>query len=163
MLEEKGIVLSVSGQTAEVAPESKAACGSCSAKAGCGTSLLADLFPQRKRALMASNPVHAQVGDRVVIGLDENALQLASLLIYLVPLLGLIGGAILGAWLSPEFAESGSIVLGMAGFMGVLILVRKYSRHLSGNNRFQARILRVEAIKPIEINDIKLEGNPIDG
>jgi len=167
MLEEEGIVLSVNGDTAEVVAETKSACGSCSAKSGCGTSLLASMFPQRKRSFLAANPVSAQEGDRVVIGLDESAMQIASLLVYLAPLLGLIGGAILGNALMPSpllgFREIGSIAMGIAGFVLVLMTVRKISPRLSGNSRYQARILRVLRINPISVEGIKLTGNQIDG
>ncbi|HID45853.1 MAG TPA: hypothetical protein EYP34_08875 [Chromatiaceae bacterium] len=167
MLEEEGIVLSVTGDSAEVVAETKSACGSCSAKNGCGTSLLASMFPQRKRSFRANNPVSAKVGDRVIIGLDESAMQFASLLVYLAPLLGLIGGAILGSWLMPSLlpgsAEIGSISMGVGGFILVLLGVKKVSPRLSGNGRYQAQILRVLGVAAISIDDIKLKEKQVDG
>ncbi|WP_456404289.1 SoxR reducing system RseC family protein [Thiolapillus sp.] len=158
MLEEEGVVLSVSGSVAEVVAETKSSCGSCSAKSGCGTSLLASLFPQRKRSFRANNTVSAKTGDRVIIGLDESALQIASLLVYLVPLLGLIGGAIIGAWLAPQLApdaaEPFSIIAGIAGFSLVLLVVRRISPWLSGRGRYQASILRV--LKPESVSEYSI-------
>ena len=167
MLEEEGIVLSVNGDTAEVVAQAKSACGSCSARSGCGTSLLAGMFPERKRSFLASNTVSAREGDRVIIGLDESAMQIASLMVYLAPLLGLIGGAILGNWLMPSllsgFGEFGSIAMGIAGFVLVLMTVRKISPRLSENSRYQARILRILRVSPISVDGIKLASKEIDG
>ncbi len=166
MLEEQGVVLSVSGDTAEVVAEAKSTCGSCAAKNACGTSLLANLFPQRKRTFRASNPVAAQVGDRVLIGLDESVLQTASLLVYVVPLLGLIGGAMAGTWLAsalmPEIAEAVSIGVGIAGFSLALLVVRKTSSRLSAHSRYQARVLRVLGPQtfPVEFEKLlKIQSN----
>lgn len=164
MLEEEGVVLSVDGNFAEVAAETTSTCNSCSAKNGCGTSLLASLFPQRNRSFRASNPLSAQTGDRVVIGLDESALQVAALLVYLAPLLGLIGGAIVGSWMASQWmlahTELVSIALGIVGFFMVLLLVRKISPRLSGNSRYQARILRVLSSETVSLGAavIKLQG-----
>jgi sigma-E factor negative regulatory protein RseC len=147
VLEEEGKVLSIQGEDAEVVPETRSTCGSCAAKSGCGTSLLSSLFPQRHRSFRARNTVNARIGDRVLIGLDESALQIASLLVYLAPLLGLIGGGILGDKLAevlmPEFTELLSIVAGAAGFAGVLFVVRKYSTRLASHDRYQAVVLRI--------------------
>ncbi len=147
MLEEEGVVLAVHGDMAEVVTRKKSACGSCAAKSGCGTSLVESLFPSRTRSFRARNEVRAKKGDKVVIGLDESALQTASLLIYLVPLLGLIGGAIVGTWLgtAPDGgrAELFSILGGIGGFFLFLAAVRHYSDILSRKPVFHARVLRV--------------------
>ncbi|WP_456412984.1 SoxR reducing system RseC family protein [Thiolapillus sp.] len=160
MLEEQGVVLSVRGNAAKVVAENKSSCGSCAAKNGCGTSLLASLFPQRKRSFWASNPVHAQAGDRVLIGLDESALQTASLLLYIVPLLGMIGGAMAGTWLAsqhtPLMVEVVSTGAGIAGFFLALLMVRKTGARLSAHNRYQARILRVLSPRPFSVDPKQL-------
>lgn len=147
MLEEEGVVLGLHDGLAEVLTQKKSACGSCAAKNGCGTSLVESLFPQRSRALMAKNEVGAKEGDQVILGLDEAALQIASLLVYLVPILGLIAGALLGAWIGPGMAagygEISSILGGVGGFFVFLSVVRRYSDALSHRHEYQAQILRV--------------------
>ncbi len=147
MLEEEGVVLAIDGDIAEVMTRKKSACGSCAAKGGCGTSLVESLFPSRTRSFRARNEARAKKGDQVVIGLDEAALQTASLLIYLVPLLGLIGGAIVASWLgsAPDDgqAELFSVVGGIGGFFLSLAAIRRYSDRLSKKQVFQARVLRV--------------------
>jgi len=146
MLEEEGIVIDIQGDYAEVEAQPKAGCGSCSARKGCGTSLVASLFPGRRHRFLARNEAGASTGDRVIIGLDEGALQLASLLLYLVPLLGLLGGALLGGWLARLLAvgdgELPSILLGAAGMVLAFAGIRNRWNGTS-NRRFQAVVLRV--------------------
>ena len=148
MLREEGIVKAVNGDRAEVQVQVQHACGSCSAKSGCGTSLVASLFPQRGHSFIARNSVGARPGDRVVIGLDESDLQLASLMIYLLPLLGLIGGALSGIYLARLLGSGDgellSILLGVGGMTAVLLWVRARSYSLAGRGtRFEAEILEV--------------------
>ena len=148
MLREEGIVVAIRGDRAEVRARVKQACGSCAAKRGCGTSLVASLFPQRDHNFIARNPVGAKPGDRVFIGLEESDLQLASLMIYLLPLLGLIGGAVSGVYLAHLLGSSDgeflSILLGGGGMAAVLLWVSVRSYSLTGHGgRFEAEILEV--------------------
>ncbi|BAO44052.1 SoxR reducing system RseC family protein [Thiolapillus brandeum] len=162
MLEEEGVVLEINNGLAEVLTQRKSACGSCAAKNGCGTSLVESLFPQRSRAFLAKNEVGAKEGDQVILGLDEAALQMASLLVYLVPILGLIAGAMLGTWLGSKLAtgyvEILSILGGSGGFFVSLSVVRHYSDALSGKHEYQAQILRVIPRERIVVSDIELQG-----
>lgn len=148
MLEEEGVVVSVRGESAQVRVQQRSACGSCSARQGCGTSLLASLFPRRERVFMARNPLAARVGDHVVIGLRESDLQLASVVIYLLPVLGLIAGAMLGSWLAEVLnstdGELLSILLGSGMLALTLLWIRRGNGFLSDGRRFQAVILRVQ-------------------
>ena len=147
MLEEEGVVVGIEGDFAEVETPTRHACGSCSAKSGCGTSLLASLFPDRKRTFLARNGAGARAGDRVIIGLRESDLQIASLLLYLLPILGLIGGALAGTWLAKTLhsgdGELLSILTGIASMAAVLAWIRRGRFAGSGEGRFQAVILRV--------------------
>jgi len=96
MIEQQAQVMALDGDHALVAIVRQSACGSCAAKSGCGTSVIASLFPQRQQQLRVSNTAKACPGDQVLIGLPESGLQRASLLLYGVPLLGLLAGALLG-------------------------------------------------------------------
>ena len=147
MIEEEGVVVELKGEYAEVESWQKSACGHCSARSGCGTSLVASLLGRRPRRFPAINRAGARPGDRVVIGVNAGALQAASVLMYLVPLLGLIGGSLLGTWLSRLLlatadGELPSILLGVLGMSLSLLLVRRnFGR--AGKRRYQAVVLRV--------------------
>jgi len=151
MIEEPATVIGLQGDFALISTRRKSACGSCNASGGCGTSLIASLFPERSSQILVSNPVKAGMGDRVIVGLDESQLQKASLLLYAVPLLGLIAGAIAGQqgalWFGfSEMAELISILCGLSGLIAGLILVHRISMQGSGIHQNQARIIRIERV-----------------
>lgn len=132
MVEEKGIIVSLQGQMANVAPLKQAGCQSCSSSSACGTSLIAPLFGNKQRMLAAENTINAKPGDEVVIGLNRTALVLASLMVYLLPLLMLLAGAIAGQILSNAFAIEGaefvSISTGIAAASLTFIIVSRIIR-----------------------------------
>lgn len=146
MIEEQARVIGVSGDVAEVATVRHSACGGCAAKQGCGTSLLAAWFPQRELTFRLQNPVDARVGDTVVIGLNEGALQRSSLLVYGLPLMGLLIGAIAGdqffialAWPS----ELGGIIGSLFGLTAALGFVRHGSERRARYGGNAVRLLRI--------------------
>ena len=151
MLEESGVVVSSSKGIAEVAVLPQSACGSCSASNGCGTSLIASLFPERNSRFKVKNTLGAQKGEQVVIGLHESALQSASLILYLVPLAGLIFGAMAGIYLSQDVFHSTSelpgILLGFSGMGAGFILVKHLVRRSASSARYQAEIIRINKIE----------------
>lgn len=130
MIEQEARVTAVQGDQAQVSIVSQSACGGCAAKSGCGTSVIASLFPQRQQQLRVTNSHHAKPGDRVLIGLPESGLQRASLLLYGVPLLGLLGGALAGQhWGGSELQ---SILGGLLGASIGLWFVRWRSARGAG-------------------------------
>jgi len=146
VIEEQARVASVQHDLAEIVVERQSACGGCAARSGCGTSLLSTWLPKRQLVFHLNNAIGARPGDRVVLGLDEAQLQRSSLLLYALPLVGLLFGAIGGemAFSSLGFsAELGAVVTGLFGVVAALT----YVRHLS-SARFMAgdggiRLLRV--------------------
>lgn len=146
MIEEQARVVGLHGGFAEIVTQQRAACGSCSAKGGCGTSLLSAWFPQRYLTFQLENDIGARSGDTVIVGLDEEMLQRSSLLLYALPLAGLLLGAILGERLSIHFAlpsELGAVVSGLLGLIGALAFVRYRTRTAIAGRRSGVRLLRV--------------------
>ncbi|MEE8342548.1 MAG: SoxR reducing system RseC family protein [Gammaproteobacteria bacterium] len=140
MLEETGRVVQVSGDTAWVETERASTCAGCVAKSGCGTAVLSRVMGVRRNRVRALNPVHACAGDRVVIGLQEDALVRGSLAMYLIPLMGLLAGAILGQ--STGGTESLSILFAALGFGGGLAWLRWFGRRIRADQQYQAMVLR---------------------
>src|SRR5690606_4739449 len=99
VIEERGRVLSVEGNCLWIETVRRSACDSCQARNGCGQSVLQRLgLGARQGAIRVVDeaPVsHYRAGDEVVIGIEENAVVRGSVLVYLVPLLGLFAGALL--------------------------------------------------------------------
>lgn len=96
MLEESAVVTRVDDQFVFVKGLQSSACTKCHQQSSCGTSLYAKFLPNREMGLCSEIPL--QVGDRVIVGIEETHLLKASLLMYLCPLLlmltvaGLIDG-----------------------------------------------------------------------
>jgi sigma-E factor negative regulatory protein RseC len=92
------------------------------------------------------NPIRAQPGDRVVIGVHERGVVRASLLLYMLPLLGLILFAVFGGLVGERFlavaSELPSIIGGLLGLLGGLALVRRGSLSSKTDAACGAVILR---------------------
>jgi sigma-E factor negative regulatory protein RseC len=162
MIEEQARVVRLDGSFAEIAIEKRPACGSCAAKTGCGTSILAAWFPQRQLRFRLRNDVGARSGDRVVVGLDEGMLQRSSMLLYAFPLVGLLLGAIAGERVF-EFlalpAELGAVLIGLLGLIAALLLVRLLTTGARTDGDIGVKLLRV-ARQPLSLvpGDIPLPG-----
>ena len=158
MIEEQGSVISGDGDFVVVSVERQSACGSCSAKAGCGTSLLADWFPRRRLTLRLPNTVGAKPGEAVVLGLVEARFQTASLLLYALPLAGLLLGAIAGESLVGVVGgppELGGVGGGLLGLIAALRFVKQRSRRTAGTAETEVQLLRVAHRPKLSV--------PIDG
>jgi sigma-E factor negative regulatory protein RseC len=146
MIEEKGYVVGTAKGLAVVEAVRRSTCGQCSASGGCGTSLLDRFLGRRPLRLEVENSLGVVDGETVVVGVPEAALLRAAAAAYLGPLLGLIGGAMIGRhWplIGPSGAtELASILGGAAGLFLALHLVARYSRRLASDSRFRPVLLR---------------------
>lgn len=147
MIEESGRVVAVDGAFAWIETRRKTACGSCSAKAGCGTSVLDKAFGQRMNRIRALNQVEARVGDEVIIGLSESALVRGSFAVYAIPLVGLFAGAGLATALSGAEGEGLAILGGVLGLAAGFIAVRRFSHRIQTDRSYQPVVLR-QLIQP---------------
>jgi len=98
----------------------RSACNSCNARAGCGQHSLSKLG--RPMRLWVSTEQPLQPGQQVVLTLPDGSLALSALALYGLPLLGLIGGAVIGQ-LSGSDGWAG--VAALAGLAGGFALARK--------------------------------------
>ena len=98
MITETGRVVAVDGEIAWVQTIRTSACESCSARSGCGQRVLAAASSGRANQVLVGNHLNAGVGDQVTVAVSESALLSASLLVYALPLLLLILGAMAGQY-----------------------------------------------------------------
>ena len=146
MIEEKAMVVAIEGANVLLQTQRRSACQSCSVKQGCGTSVLAKVVGQRSSQILVINTLGANLGDEVVIGINDNALVKGSLLIYALPLILLLVGALLGELWAQSYgfnAELMSIVSGVAGFALAMILVRYALYKSQFKNEIQPHMLRI--------------------
>jgi sigma-E factor negative regulatory protein RseC len=123
-LEETGEVIRTEGDMAFVKVRRSSACGTCSSKGAChslggGGDLEVDVV----------NRAGASVGDRVVLEIPTSSVVKIAFLVYMVPVVGLVAGALLGLELGKAYgvnselcALGGSLILFALAFTFVKVL-----------------------------------------
>ena len=120
MIEETAIVVALEGDRALLQTQRRSACQSCSVKQGCGTSVLAKVVGTRSSQISVENSLQAQVGDEVLLGIEEHALVRGSLLVYALPLLMMLAFALLGEGLAQWLAWQHELMIIVAAGLGLL-------------------------------------------
>ena len=131
MIEEIGTVKSLSGSMAVVLVPRKSACEGCTAGA-CRPD-------EQAMEIEAENRAGAEVGQRVKVAIEPSAYMKGSLIVYGVPALALVVGAVAGKeWVSrllpgrdPDIL---SAIVGFAALVFALGLIRLWSRSASGKD-----------------------------
>ncbi|MDH5407864.1 MAG: SoxR reducing system RseC family protein [Gammaproteobacteria bacterium] len=145
MIEEIATIVEMDHDNAWVETVQKSACGSCSVNKACGTSVLASVLGKKTNRIRVVNSLNAAVGDQVVIGMHETALLRGAILVYILPLLTLIGFALLAEVLAQQLAfelkEPFVILSAIVGLLSGLLWVRIYSSRFVNDPRFQAVML----------------------
>lgn len=94
-----------------------------------------------------NNPVQARVGDTVLLEMETGSLMKAVLLIYILPLVNLVIGFVLGNWLNDRFrilpGEAFPALLGLSLLALTFLFVRAYDKR--AGSRFHPAIKRVIA------------------
>ncbi len=124
MIEEIGTVRSVEGPLAIVDVPRKSACEGCTA----GTCKIEDQYME----IEAFNRAGAKVGDKVVISVKPFTFTKGSMIVYGLPAIGLVLGAVFGkevmARLFPDKgADTLSAIFGFGAFILTLFLVKIWS------------------------------------
>lgn len=143
MIETQGVVVKVGNGLAYVDARRETGCGSCQSASACGTPSVAKLLGGKPSLVGALNPIQAEIGDSVVVGVEERALLRGSVAVYLFPLLLVLAGAMLAEYLAPAAAGEGHAVAGAAlGLLAAGAWLTLFNRMAAGNPRFQPVILR---------------------
>ncbi len=142
MIEETGRVVAVEPDAVWVETLRRSACESCTARNGCGHKLLDSERAGSRARLRVLNPdMVLCTGDQIVLGIPEGALVRGALMIYLMPLLLLFAGALLGSQLSLNQTDL-SAPLGVAGLAVGFLINRWYSQSRAADPRLQPHIMR---------------------
>ncbi|MCU7845835.1 MAG: SoxR reducing system RseC family protein [Candidatus Thiodiazotropha sp. (ex Monitilora ramsayi)] len=153
MIEETATVVGLEDGYAIVETQQQAACGSCDSAGSCSTTILSGLFKRRRNQLKVHNPIQAQPGERVVIGLKESAFLNVSFTAYLLPLLCLILFAIVFQTMADHFAlqagELPTVIGGLLGLIAGLVLFRRIAQRKVTDPSYQAVILRQADTQPV--------------
>lgn len=153
-IREQGVVVAVdaTGASVRIRPESEEHCASCGA---CGSG---DRSGARVLRVPATEDL--ATGTRVVIQTAPVSVFSASLLLLLVPLVGLILGSILGQVLAPGFgldSETGAVVGGISLLVLTYLAVTRMDRRIRARRGpLGPRIVEVTGVEA-------RSGDPLDG
>ncbi len=131
-MEEKGRVVKVDNGVAQVEMERTSACGRC------GICLQSS---GDKPILYAEDSLGARPGDEVLVSVESKQVLKAAFLIYLFPLVGLIGGYFLGRTVLGT--ERTGIIFAGLGFFTTLFLLYQYDKRLKAQKSKEAKIIQI--------------------
>ncbi len=141
MASEEGVVVRVDGDDAWVKTVRGDACESCSSKAACHT-----MGGGREMEVSALNPIGARVGDRVVLKMDTLPFLKGTFLVYMFPILLLVGGAAIGEWVSLVSnlpSPLPSVFFAFGGLAAGLLFMKRVANRLAQKDAYRPRISRV--------------------
>lgn len=117
----EGVVDEISGNMATVeVGVAESGCGRCHEVGGCGGQNLSRALCHKKRRIILPNTLGAKVGDRVAVGMEDAAIGALATRTYVLPLLGILCGAIVGQHLVAD-GSLGGIVGALGGFAAALV------------------------------------------
>ncbi len=143
MPKEEGIVIKIVPEGAVVSVKKTDACH------GCPSASLCHMGNSGERRVLAKNPVCAREGQRVVIEVRDRLLLKASFIIYMLPLFGLIMGALFGRWFINFFGipfseDTGAVIGGLTCMLSVFILIKSKSRSSYYMKKYQPTIIKTK-------------------
>lgn len=146
-VQEVGVILDVDGDYAWVETQRRSTCQSCEANAACGSGVLSRVLGARRSKVRVRNTLGGKVGDQVVLGLNQNAMARGAQLVYGVPLLMMIVGAVAGTELgrlvdrlNPDLV---AVTFAVAGLVLGINAMKRYSTRL-GPGFFEPEMLRLD-------------------
>ena len=124
MIEMRAIVIQLHGEEASVKPIGTGGCGHCDSEGGCGSGTLTKVFCSNKaRNFNVRNDASAKVGDEVQISIPDGVLLRGAIKMYVLPLMLLLGGGIVGVSLAggeaagrDAYAVAGALIGLLLGF-----------------------------------------------
>ncbi len=141
MVEGIAQVVAVDGELAWLVPEQTTSCGGCASASACGAKGIGTTASRLElRRFQLVNDAGLRVGERVVVGIRENALLRASLTAYAIPLATLLIAGALAQWAAGSDAVTMAAMF--AGLALGLVFARIGAGRLMGRGELAPRFLR---------------------
>jgi sigma-E factor negative regulatory protein RseC len=143
MIEEVATVTWSGQGLARVEAARNSACAQCSSRSNCSQGVLSQWSRGRSVEIEVLNPDNLPLapGQQVLIGLDEGGLMRASLLLYLVPLLLLVAGALVASMLGA--GEAIQMLTAALMLLVGFVAVRFLTRNTAELSRYQPVLLKI--------------------
>ena len=125
MIEETGIVTHTDGMMAKVSIQKKGTCEGCAVRGVCEPS-------ESGMEIEALNPVHAAAGQTVRVTMKSQAYLRGSIIVYGIPLVAFISGAILGKNIGESYldvinSDASAAIFGFISLIITFIIIRFWS------------------------------------
>lgn len=141
---EQGIVIKANGPapaTARVKTVQPSACESCASRDNCSSGA-----GGKEREVDAINVANAQAGDTIQISMDTAALLKATFLLYIFPIICMLGGGIIGHVLAVGLGfntSPTSAVAAMGAFAAAMLFVRLRAGRMALKSAYRPKIIRI--------------------
>jgi len=148
MISEMARVVGIDRDQAIIAKETSSACEGCHLSGSCMSS--GDV--RCDKTFVVQNKTGAKVGDRVEVGLTSPEFFISVLLVYLLPLVLLFVGFVLGSHFGPLISKKLGIhldataiaaVLGLVFLAGSFALLYSFNRWCKKKGLFFPKVLRI--------------------
>ncbi len=126
MIQTRAVIIRLQGKDALVESTQGGGCGNCDSENGCSSGKLSQLFCSKPRRFLVRNDAGAAVGTLVDIAVPDGVLLYSALLMYLLPLVLLIFGAMAAVHWSHDVASNDtySAIGGLIGLISGFMLVK---------------------------------------
>ena len=116
MVEGIAQVVEVDGKLVWLVPEQTGSCGGCASASACGSKGIGTTASRLElRRFQLVNDYNLRIGERVVVGIRENALLKASITAYAIPLATLLSAGALAQWaVGSDFITMMAMIAGLA-------------------------------------------------
>lgn len=139
MIKEWATVVSWQQGVALLRCEPRAGCASCTVRSGCGARAFSQWEPGHHLRLPIAQPL--QPGQRVEVGIAEGSLLRSAMLVYIMPLLGMmLGGGLLQWWSGNDAAAA---LAAIAGGAVAFLIVRRLAKRLGERQEYQPVVLQI--------------------
>lgn len=139
---ERAIVLELKEDQALIRTQRKSACQSCQLESSCGQGLMTKLGSERSMEFWLKNTLSANAGQSVSVYLPDEGLLAASVLMFIVPLLSMLGVAGLVFW-----QTSNELITIAGGLLGLFLgfgFARFKSNTMQEDPRFQPSLKSIQ-------------------
>jgi sigma-E factor negative regulatory protein RseC len=94
----------------------------------------------------ALNTAGAQVGDRVLLKLPSTLLVKVSFIFYMIPVIFLISGVILGMKLAKNYSlepELGAMIMGIIGCILAFLIIRLFAKKAQKDKSYTPEVIKI--------------------
>lgn len=141
MSTEEGTITKIEGDIAWVRTRRSSMCQGCKSQGVCHS--LGDMENMETEAV---NTAGAKKGDRVVLEISPGSLLTISFIFYMIPVIFLIAGAIVGLKIGETYFSEPpliSLLFGAAACTLAFVIVRLFSKHLGKKKNYTPQVVKI--------------------